>query len=150
MDKKNIKRIIAREGLVIIICLFCAFISYWFGNNLTNTGSYGYRYLVNTGGHKYEIEYSEFYSIVDYNQKDKDKIFGAIAKLYPKDFKPDDKGILWTPDDLQIEFLGVNYSLKYHIIGFLQSLWFIFLFIAYPLYLLIRFIVWAVRTLKEK
>ena len=46
---------------------------------------------------------------------------------------PDSKGIVWD-----------NYHDNMIMVGFA------FLYLGYPLYLLIRFILWAIRTLREK
>ena len=62
MDKKKINKIIAREGLIIIICVVCASLSL-FLQNLISYDNPIYSYVAETGGHK-----SQFFCQIDLKQ----------------------------------------------------------------------------------
>lgn len=154
MDKKKINKIIAREGLIIIICVVCASLSL-FLQNLISYDNPIYSYVAETGGHKYTITSKEFYHSFDF--KDKAAIYKALRDEHPNDLgeneevdspKPWEKYAIL--DDLKISYLKTQYTLKDHIKNLLNSLWILSIFAVYPLYLIIRFIIWAIKTLKQK
>jgi hypothetical protein len=120
--KKRIKRIIAREGLVIVsllaLAVFCSILS------------------------------------INIPEQAKQQVKAPMLKGEG----PWGEYIVKTRDESgrQIEKVGDNWYLveKANLLSIIKiisgyiAFWAIF--IAYPMYLLIRFIIWAVRTLKER
>jgi len=79
-------------------------------------------------------------------------MFASIKQKYENDekiAKDEWFSYLVTPDDFQVKYLGVHYSLAGHVHNLFTNLWVLFLFIAYPFYLIICFILWAFRVLRE-
>lgn len=146
MDKKKIKKIIAREGLIIIICIVCASL-FLFLQGLISYDNPIYSYVVETGGHKYTITSKESYDSFDF--KDKVALYKALRDEYPKDLGKND-GIDFIPDDLKISYPKTQYTLRGNIRNLLGNLWALSIFAVYPLYLITRFIIWAIKILKQR
>jgi len=68
MDKKKIKRVIAREGLIIIGCIFMSLV-FMFLSGIVKFQSPAYRYMCSFGNHKYELESNSFEYIGEKIQK---------------------------------------------------------------------------------
>ena len=146
MNKKKIKLIIAREGLIMLGCAVCAGILL-FLQSLIPYSSPVYEYNVETGGHKYVITSEE--AIYSFNFKDKAELCKTLRDKYPKDLGKYD-GIDFVPDDLKISPLKTIHNFAGHIRNLLGNLGLLAIFAMYPLYLVIRFVMWAVKTLKGK
>jgi len=144
--KSKIKKIIAREGLVIIGIILVA-ITLGFISGMFHYQEPAYLYRCSLEEHIYEIEFSNYMQY--YNDEGRLFIFKAVKALNPKDFESY-KNDNFLPDAFKIDYLGQKYTLIGHIKNFFSNMGLFILFLAYPVYLLIRLIVWAVRTLKEK
>lgn len=144
----KLKRIVAREGLVILGCLTFSIVLSFLSIKITaEEPTYLYRCL--TGGHVYEIEMNKY--VWPTTDEERFNFYDAVRKLYPNDFKVELKNpkITFLPDDLEIKYIGAQYTLKGKLINlftFISTLSYFF----YLIYLLTRFIVWAIRTLKQK
>jgi len=160
--KPKVKRIIAREGLIIITLIFVAGVSFFLDLRLSSHKSL------------YEASVQE---IEPFIPVDKDPLVGGryvfsqgiilrfpkntnndvIKQTIRKDF-PNIKGDDWFIfDSPKGENINASYdekgnrvfnSIIYKIGWSYASLF--FLIFAYPLYLIIRFVIWAIGTLKEK
>ena len=143
---KSIKRIVAREGLVILSVV----ISYFAVSLLMYTLPYErpeYLYTVSCLGKKYEISSNYMYVFTNNYA-----ILRQILEEHPEDFNetmtfaikdggvPKDFGIL--PPEL-VYAPGDDIYRIFDIIRLL-------LIIAFPIYLILRFIIWAIRMLREK
>lgn len=148
--KINWKKIIAREGLIMLSCFALTGLLIYVATFIPET-KLPYKYLITTSGHKYVIHTDGYMQINDRNftppfSQDEIEIFSNVEKLHPEDFK----GGIYSkvpdamPLDLKFKFQGKDdvKSLFWNII-------FASIFI-YPIYLLVRFILWAVYTLKQK
>lgn len=185
MDKKKIKRIIAREGLIIISLIASIFFIGTLNGNLRE--KYDGKSKLAIIAQKMN-EYKSPYE--DEKQKDRDwriesiKLTGAtdaelsawillydfrgslpeykdmslenLLPVYKKRF-PDDKHFESTKQNLLSFYKKVDtlerqnnyYNVMRRIADSFSSLLMFLIFGAYPLYLLIRFIIWALRTLGE-
>jgi len=143
--KLQTKKIIAREGLVIIACLICSAISFFIGSAIPYQ-SPTYRYSVLLGGHKHILTFLDD-NPSGFSDEDKKDIIKSLKEKFPTKFSNESN---FNPDDLTIKYLGTKYSLKQHIKNAGFNFGIIFLIVAYPIYLFIRFILWAIRTLKQK
>lgn len=140
------KKIIAREGLVIIgiiaLSIFLNFISYRFpplpkeahGNYLVSTEG-DHHYIVPAGNAT--DKRSNWIDVTTIGKK-KMLTFEEYKELDKKGYPPET--IARTID--------VTFIIRMQ--DKIRTLGFIILFGGYPIYLLIRFIIWAVRTLKSK
>ena len=146
MDKKKIKKVIAREGLIIIMCIVCASL-FLFLQGIIPYDNPSYSYIVETGGHKYTVTSKESYHSFD--SKDKAALYKVLRDEYPEDLGKNDR-IDFIPDDLKINYPKPQYTLRGDIRNLLGNLLILSIFVAYPLYLIIRFIIWAIKTLKQK
>lgn len=138
------KRIIAREGLVILVCIGLSLGSFLI-YNLIPGRSIPFRYFISTLGYKYEMTSEEY----RYNFSDEAKVelMKNLAEEYPKDNLPPPG---FVPEDLDIKCVGQDCKLIDHIKNACFNFGFVFLLLAYPIYLIIRFIIWAIRTLKGR
>ena len=155
----NIKKIIAREGLVILSIPLLMFMTSLIPEQITikdkkNTPKESEStFEITTQG---ILSIDRIYTILV--DKNKEKASLSTAEELPKGFvlekdnnsEYDKNGIKWyklknsiEKTDNVIKEVDSFVELKSHLFLF-------FLFSAYPLYLLIRFIIWAIRTLKEK
>jgi len=106
-----------------------------------------YRYNVETGGHKYIVSSTE--CTFSFNDEDKMEVYSALTAKDPE-LSERPKGVNWLPNDLKISSPKIKYTLTGRIRKLLVDLGMLSLFASYPLYLLVRFIIWAIKTLKEK
>jgi hypothetical protein len=142
------KKNIAREGLILLGCL--AFVgALGIISTIIPQEEPAYIYTCSTGGHIYEIEMDKYFWPV--NGKDLYIMFEAVKKLYPTDFSG---GVyLKVPDSYPLDFnvQGVKTKLSKleNMRNFVSSLGMFSLFL-YPIYLIIHFILWAIRTLRKK
>ena len=141
-----IKKIVAREGLIILACAVCAGL-FLFLQNLIPYESQKYKNVVETSGHKYAIESEEAIYSMDF--KDKAVLYKELQNKYPKDLGKS-AGVDFVPDDLKIGYPKTIYTFVGHLRNLLGNLGLLFIFIAYPLYLIVRFVLWAMKTLKGK
>jgi len=144
--KRKIKRIIAREGLMILACLLLSLVLLSLQGFIPYEAP-TYIYDMNTGGHTYIIESKQF--IYPFKDIGKSELVKILRSKYPKEIEKSDN-INWIPEDLKISFPKTKYSFKWHIRNLLSNLIIFFLIITYPVYLIIRFIIWALRTLRER
>lgn len=144
--KKKIKRIIAREGLIILSIIGISIILFLISGLIPASSTY--IYTCYTGNREYKIELNWYQST--YTNDDKSKIFELLQKLNPKDFPLDKDGYVWMPSDFKVSYPDTKYNLLGHIKNAFYNFGIFILITSYPLYLLIRFIPWAIKTLKEK
>ena len=143
----NIKKLIAREGLIIFGCItLAAFL--FFLNILIPEPELPHHYLITTGGHEYKV-HTQYYMDTNHSDlsapawsSDELEIFRSIKKDKPADFKDSNLDVI--PLDLKFEYQGKN-----DIKNIISTIGILSLF-TYPIYLLIRFIIWAIRTLKQR
>lgn len=141
-----IKKVVAREGLIILACAVCASILL-FLQSLIPYDSPKYENVVETGGHKYVITSEE--AIYSFDFKDKAVLYKELQDKYPKDLGKNE-GIDFVPDDLKINPPKTIYNFAGHIRNLLGNLGMLSIFAVYPLYLIICFVMWAAKTLKGK
>ncbi len=142
-----IKKLIAREGLAILVFAFIAGACILLDNSIPSEDP-TYRYKLLTGGHEYEVILSSYCS--ESSSEDAAFVYSAVQKLYPKDFNPEYKKLGFIPADLKIVFLGHVWTPKQHLKHFFSTGVVVVLFVFYPLYLIWRFVSWALRTLRAK
>lgn len=135
MDTKNIKRIVAREGLIItsLIAAFslCLLLSHWQSTCISKGVKTNLSELRNIQTSKPIESKSKEDSIFTSAQFNDDRDW---SKMSDKEVL-DEAGIPLKDRPL---FQRINFDN-----------WALFiLFVVYPLYLLIRFIIWAIRTLR--
>ena len=132
MDNKKIKQIIAKEGLIIIGIMAISLLIAYLSNHIPNPkpltqAEWDAEVRVGDGvkGKADELDtiWDEF--VVETKNAFKDN---ATGNYY---YKPD-------------------YSQREKLRNSLGDFPVFFFFLGYPVYLLIRFILWAIRTLKEK
>jgi len=134
--KQNIKKIIAREGLIILGCIILGFIIIWCGslsipNPFEPKGT--------------RIKYSD-YTVIKFEKKPSTEVikeaYNQINDGTWDPSGPDDKSL--PSDFIAWEILPPKpISLdSVTLIGYL------ILIFGYPLYLVIRFVLWAIKTLK--
>ena len=145
---KKIKKIIAREGLVILSIAIAFFVVLFLMNNLPYPRP-EYRYTVTCLGKEYQtVSSSRFFGmpINNYN------VLREILEEHPREFNETitfaikDGGV---PKDFEISLPEIVFApdnKTYRIFEVLIA----FLIFAYPIHLIYNFIVWAVRTLREK
>lgn len=157
----KIKKIIAREGLVIIgvavLILVCFHLQSMFPYTSTDIYPAKYLYKVSIGGKSWK--YRNSLDDPDISVTTKWELFQTARRDNPKDFQH--YGVInnagFIPKDFLVEYGGriekvlterekTNNKLN----EFTGSLLIFVIVCVYPLYLLIRFIIWAVRTLKTK
>lgn len=164
--KSNWKKIIAKEGLIFLSCIGIFLIVCFLIARIPND-SLKYAYEVYTNGHTYQIATDQLLyfkikgDIFDKlspstphslaNSDDELELFQAIKKQHPYDFqdpfyakKPNE-----VPTDLKFKYLGENKTILNAISDNSLSIILSFLFL-YPIFLLFRFIFWAIRTLKSE
>lgn len=140
----KIKRLIAREGLVILGCIAITLMIFLSVNLFPKT-ELPHVYSISSGGHTRHLSLEEYQGY--FTDSDKSEIFDNLVNKFPDEFsKPDSEISKFAsyPSDFEIKYQG-DKSLRF-IIGNIAS----YSFLIYPIYLLIRFIIWAVRTLKSK
>ncbi len=142
----NIKRIIAREGLIILGIIGVVGILLCINFLLPSDASY--IYTCHTGKNKYKIESLEYYTT--FNDEGKFEIFELLQKKFPNIFPEAKEGYRWMPSDLKIDYPVTRYTFLGHMKNALSNISLILFCFGYPFYWLIRFIIWAVKTLKEK
>ena len=145
MDTK-LKKIIAREGLVILGVIALGFI--W---RVIPYEKPSYLYSCSFDGSSnwkvYKIEMKHYYSTWDDNGKL--VLLKEISKRYPKDIEQEGDWIT-IPENIHVERSEAKSTLKGRIKNGLSTFaLFVFIF-SYPAYLVIRFIIWAVRAIKEE
>jgi hypothetical protein len=149
MKSKRIKRILAREALVILGVLVVSGILLWVHDLIPyNDSESSYMYFCSTGGKKYAVELKDDMHL--FSEKEGQKIFSALSGKYPKDFPPDKYGRYRLPRGFRIDYAKVKFSLPGRIKNAAFNLSLLLLFIAYPVYLIFRFIGWAIRLLIEE
>ena len=158
--KLKIRRIIAREGLVVISIMLLAGVSYCLDLWLMNQENL---YKANVQeiqpvepSHPYDPLHilSSSGQILRFPKNTKDNVIKQTIRRDFPNIKGDDYFIY---DSLQGRNIGASYDDKgqrvfnniIHKISF-SHVFIFFLIFAYPLYLLVRFVVWAIVTLKEK
>ncbi|NQT23544.1 MAG: hypothetical protein HQ579_08945 [Candidatus Omnitrophica bacterium] len=143
---KIIQRLIAREGLIILSCLvFAGFV--FLIAEMIPYGEPRYIYRCATGGQQYDISTNGV--VIISNAKNELALFKAVKRKYPEAFKGT-RFISSAPTDFKFKYLRKGHTLRDRIKDYIQNLALIFLFLSYPFYLLIRFIIWAIRTVREK
>ncbi len=149
MNVKGIKHIIAREGFVILGLLVVSGILLWVHNVIPyNDSESSYIYFCSTGGKKYTVELKDDMHL--FSAEEGHKIFSELGKKYPKYFPSDEYGRYRLPSDFRIDYAKVKFSLRGWIKIAAFNLSLSLLFIAYPVYLIFRFIGWAIRLLIEE
>jgi len=145
--KINWKRIIAREGLILLGCLVLTGGLLFVSTRIPQEDP-TYIYRCSTGGHIYEVEMNGYFWPV--SDSDSYNMFETVKKLYPNDFSG---GIyLKVKDAYPLDFKVENVKTKYtfserirNVFNFLG----VFILFLYPIYLIIRFVFWAIRTLRQ-
>ena len=149
MKTEQIKRIIAREGFVILGVLVVSGILLWIHDLIPYDDSKSwYVYFCSAGAKKYAVELKD--EAHSFSDEEGHKIFTELRKKYPKDFLPDKDGAYRLPRDFKIDYAKVKYSLSGQIRNTASKISLFLLFIAYPFYLIFRFISWAIRLLIEE
>lgn len=122
MDKKSIKQMVAREGLILIVILLLGvafhFISLWIPDKES-----GNLFEVNLGGTVYKVTKEEAAGMT--SNTPLQEMLGAPPENAPQ---------------------RTSWPLK----EIAHKLSLFFFFFAYPIYWLMRFIKWAVKTLRER
>lgn len=136
------KKIIARQGLIIISLLLLSVL-------LISMGFFikvdlPYRYELSLSGKAYKFNTKNYFD--DWSFDDKIGVLRAIKIKNPEDFP--NKNLDLLRDDHEIKYLGEK--LSYRIQNLCFSLAHIVLFGIYPLYWLTRFIIWAIKTLRKR
>jgi hypothetical protein len=111
MDTKKIKRIVAREGLILLGIIGVGF-------SVIATSDLYFR-------HKYKLGRDYYAEEIEHKSSVKQDIFDKIYPEYQKEMAEKERGRA-------------------------VSIGFFILLLGYPAYLLVRFIIWAVKTLKGK
>lgn len=146
----NIKKIIAREGLIILGCVACAIFFYTVSSFLPYSRP-TYVYKCSTGGRIYQIEKEDY--IYGFDLEEKRAMLKDIIRKYPADITEPTKTIVeefkGIPADFEAELFKTKYTVIGHIKNLFETLAIWALFLAYPLYLIIRFTIWAIRTLRK-
>jgi|GEM_PF-1741010 hypothetical protein len=154
------KKIIAREGLIIIGIIVVSVVLFIIGNIIPYEDpdqDTKYQYQFSTSKSSYTLNFERMFPIDSI--ADKWEAFQFFRKDFPEDYA--DLGIInnasFIPKDFKVEYLGIknkNISNKAKILNNIRDIVFglaIFVgLLTYPLYWLIRFIIWAVKTLKGK
>lgn len=142
----KIKKLIAREGLVILGVIALGFI--W---KVIPYEKPSYLYYCSFDGSPnwkvYKIETNHYYSTWDNN--DKLVLLKEISKKYPKDIEQEGDWIT-IPENIKVERSEAKYTLKGRIKNGLSTFALFVFILSYPAYLVIRFIIWAVRAIKEE
>ena len=146
---ERIKRIIAREGFVILGVLIVSGILLWVHDLIPyDDNESSYVYFCSTAGKQYAVELKDESHL--FSDKEEQKIFTALHEKYPKDFLPDKDGRYRLPRDFRIDYAKVKFSLPGRIKSTASNSALFLLFIAYPVHLIFRFIGWAIRLLIEE
>jgi hypothetical protein len=149
MSTERLKRIIAREGFIILGVLVTSGMLLWMHNLIPYDDSdSSYVYFCSTAGKQYAVELKDERHL--FSDKEGHKILTALHEKYPKDFSPDKGGQYRLPRDFKIDYAKVKFSLPGRIKNTASSWSLFLLFVAYPIYLLFRFIGWAIRLLIEE
>lgn len=127
----KIKKIIAREGLIILLCIFLAIVVLIMPDIIVLRNTRQPIDLLTQEEHSIKDEEKNItYKVVINKGEDfKFNTEGQINKFLKK------KG---TVRKVELDISGLKGNLL------------IFVILLYPLYLIIRFIVWAIKTLKQK
>ena len=149
----KLKRIVAREGLIIIflviIAAICIFLSDWQSTHISK--------------HPF-ISQKELQSILSQVKKiDEKHIVCPNGQKAEFDSQPDSQDIYWAcqysksgepqkfSDKELYDMAGIQKEERPIIQRIDFSKWVIFFLLAvYPVYLFFRFVLWAIRTLKQK
>lgn len=149
MNKKRIKRIIAREGFIILAVLVVSGILLWIHHLIPYDDSESsFIYFCSTAGKQYAVELKDEKRL--FSDKEGHKILKALHEKYPNDFPADANGQYRLPTDFKIDYAKVKFSLPGQIKNTAFGLSLFLLIIAYPAYLIFRFIGWAIRLLIEE
>jgi hypothetical protein len=141
--KMNIKKIIAREGLVIILFALLAFISFLIPSYLTTKDLKTPIDLLTQKKYEITVESGKIYTVIlnKKNVKDVDEYVGVTKEAAKR-------GLLKSPKDFsETALIIVKEAVP---LGNFKNGLFLGALLGYPLYLLIRFILWAIKTLKER
>lgn len=117
----------------------------FYSNTLIPEIELSHHYLVSTGGHKYKLNTENL--VDNFSDTEKSELFRALVEKHPNDFN--NAILLKMPNDAFPLDLKFEYQGKNDIENVILNLGILSLLI-YPSYLLFRFIIWAVRTLKQK
>lgn len=107
-----------------------------------------YVYFCSTAGKRYSVELKDERHL--FSDQGGHRILTALHKKYPVDFPADKDGQYRLPRDFKIDYAQVKFSLPGRIKNTALSWSLFLLFVAYPVYLLFRFIGWAIRLLIEE
>lgn len=148
----NVRKIIAREGLIILAILFLSGVLLVIANSLPHDET-SYKYKVLTNNHHYEMETSAFISGIN-NHEDQNFIMRSITEKHPNDFSQDEIEAIskssFVPDDFKIEYIGPQYSFRTKCKSFINMAGLFVLILLYPGYLIVSFISWSIKTLRTK
>ena len=145
----NIKKIVAREGLIVIVFVVVTGGIFFLDSVLPRISS-EYVTSVELSGHKHEIIWEdECTATSDINDEDKYNILKTLIEKFPNEFSKIDKPDIYRTD-FKIGECESGYSVLGHLRNLLSDLRFLIPFVFYPFYWVIRFIIWATRTLKSK
>ncbi len=151
--QSKIKKIIAREGLVIIGIIFLAIGFFLIYQQVPPT----YIYKIEANGQSYQVKRNDYLSESELLEVAKEMLRRVSSnpnphqglmdafdkmrhKLNLKEIAPDKLSEILT-----VTYIGQSPNKGY----LLYTSFFLFLF-AYPIYLMIRFILWAIKTLSAK
>ena len=146
--KEWLKRVVAREGFVILGVLVLSGILLWVSQLIPYDDSQSsYIYFCSVGDKKYAAELKEDRYL--FSNEEGYNILSALHEKYPKDFLPDQDGRYRLPRNFKIDYVKVKFSLPGQIKDIASNAALFILFVAYPAYLIFRFIGWAIRLLAE-
>lgn len=167
----RIKKVIAREGLIIIAILFfsgvCFFVNSWVPYEDSTA-----LYDVTVGEDIYRVEIENPSAVADvqlaaYDSLKRSKPDLILPELPERRFIPIDELITGSrakasgfdpktavsvselPNGVEVKFVKWKYSFKAIVHGKSLTIALMSLFLFYPIYLLIRFIIWAIKTLRK-
>ena len=137
----NVKKIIAREGLIIIGLIATSLLITFQGGKLVSLPK--------------EIPFDEAMAILDREFKHKTSPMEETADNLPDIIWDDEiensKLVAEVAYPPPVKYYNkTNYSRYKAICSHIENFALFLLFLAYPLYLLFRFIIWAVKTVREK
>ena len=134
---KVIKRIIAREGLIILGILLVSAVSFSFGSGFLGERPYQYIFQAETGNKIYEFKSKNWFLT------NEEVVSELVKQGIWKDVDP-----YFVPDDLNFKYLR---SIKRPLLERIRRpalMFSIFFPLSYPLYLVARFVFWATRSLR--
>lgn len=107
-----------------------------------------YVYFCSTGGKRYSVELKDERHL--FSEEGGHRMLAVLHNKYPSDFPADKSGGYRLPRDFKIDYAKVKFSFPGRIKNTALSWSLFLLFVAYPVYLLFRFIGWAIRLLIEE